>query len=287
MMIIWYNTFIDIAISIKLHMKGMMSMRLRKAIATSLVVISTLATVVPLGGHSEIAQITAAVTQTNITAEAKEVIKKESKVKTVESISYPTISAEENKLGITKFTTTTVNLRKESNTTSTIIQTLNPNTQVEEKYTYKDWSCVYLNSTGVYGFIKSEYLSKKKTPISELNRWGIELSRKEIDLLAKVVFRESNLEPYKGQVAVVETIFNRMIDGYWGDSLYDVLSSPGQFTCWNTVSTAEPTAKNYKAITDVLNGKTNVLGMDYLYFSRGGHKSHGCKVIGDHQFCKK
>ena len=37
----------------------------------------------------------------------------------------------------------------------------------------------------------------------------------------------------------------------------------------------------------VLNGETNILSNDYLYFSVGGHASHSSMVrVGAHQFCK-
>ena len=42
-----------------------------------------------------------------------------------------------------------------------------------------------------------------------------------------------------------------------------------------------------KNVKKVLNGETNILSNDYLYFSVGGHASHSSMVrVGAHQFCK-
>ena len=63
------------------------------------------------------------------------------------------------------------------------------------------------------------------------NRWNITLTQEEIDLLAKIVWLESQGEPTEGQEAVVEVVFNRMASEKYPDTLYDVLSqgNPTQF----------------------------------------------------------
>ena len=47
-------------------------------------------------------------------------------------------------------------------------------------------------------------------PASPENRWHITLSPDETELLARIVWLESQGEPVKGQQAVVEVVFNRM-----------------------------------------------------------------------------
>lgn len=190
-------------------------------------------------------------------------------------------------VGAEKFTNTVVNMREESNSKSKIITTLEPNVEVISYFTRNGWSYVCLDND-TYGYVKLKYLSNDETSISELNRWGIELTTDEIELLAKILFREAGNQPYEGQAAVVECIFNRMVDDYFGGTLYEVLSKPGQFTTWAGRNKATPTSENYEVINDVLLGKTNVLSKEYLYFSRGGHKKHsGYRQIYDHQFCTK
>lgn len=185
----------------------------------------------------------------------------------------------------TMYTSTAVNMRISASAKSKIIKVLDCNTKVELIQKVDTWACVYQN--GEYGYIKYKYLSNTKTETEDRNRWGIELAPDELELLAKILFREANLEPYNGQAAVVEVIFNRMSDGTWGSTLYEVLSAPGQFVSWKTRDGAVPTENNYQVIQDVLDGKTSVLSKEYLYFSMGGHASHkGMINIGNHQFCK-
>lgn len=122
----------------------------------------------------------------------------------------------------------------------------------------------------------------------ESNRWGISLSEDERYLLACITFLEAGNQGLVGQEAVVEVIFNRMKDDYYGGSLYEVLSRSGQFVTWSNRNNATPTDETYKAIDEVIAGNTCIFSSEYLYFSRGGHKSHSDYVqLGDHQFCTK
>lgn len=101
------------------------------------------------------------------------------------------------------------------------------------------------------------------------NRWNITLTQEEIDLLAKIVWLESQGEPTEGQEAVVEVVFNRMASEKYPDTLYDVLSqgNPTQFCSWKNRERANPTEKEYTSIHEVLNGNTHILRNDTLYFS--------------------
>lgn len=119
------------------------------------------------------------------------------------------------------------------------------------------------------------------------NRWNIVLTDEEIDLLARIVWLESNGEPVKGQEAVVEVIFNRMASELYPNTLYDVLSqkNPTQFCSWKNRDRAEPTEKEYQSIYNVLNGNTNILRNDTLYFSTEPLTSRLDVQIGGHSFC--
>lgn len=68
------------------------------------------------------------------------------------------------------------------------------------------------------------------------NRWHITLSPDETELLARIVWLESQGEPVKGQQAVVEVVFNRMRSDVYPDTLYEVLSqkNPVQFCSFKT-----------------------------------------------------
>lgn len=61
-------------------------------------------------------------------------------------------------------------------------------------------------------------------PATPENRWHITLSPDETELLARIVWLESQGEPVKGQQAVVEVVFNRMRSDVYPDTLYEVLS---------------------------------------------------------------
>lgn len=119
------------------------------------------------------------------------------------------------------------------------------------------------------------------------NRWKISLTEDEIDLLAKIVWLESCGEPQEGQEAVVEVILNRMASEKYPDTLYDVLSqqNPVQFCSWKNREIAEPTEKEYQSIYNVLDGKTNILRNDTLYFSTEPLTPHLDQKIGGHSFC--
>lgn len=119
------------------------------------------------------------------------------------------------------------------------------------------------------------------------NRWNISLTAEEIDLLAKIVWLESSGEPEAGQEAVVEVIFNRMVSDKYPDTLYDVLSqkNPVQFCSWKNRDIAKPTEKEYQSIENVLNGNTNILRNDTLYFSTEPLTSRLDVMIGGHSFC--
>lgn len=55
-------------------------------------------------------------------------------------------------------------------------------------------------------------------PAAPENRWHITLSPDETELLARIVWLESQGEPVKGQQAVVEVVFNRMRSDVYPDT---------------------------------------------------------------------
>ena len=118
------------------------------------------------------------------------------------------------------------------------------------------------------------------------NRWDITLTSDEIDLLAKIVWLEARGESDLGKQAVVEVVFNRMIHEYFQGSLYEVLSSRNQFSTWKNKNIAKPTDSEYDAINKVLNGKTNILPIDTVYFSTSPRNSNIVAHIGCHYFCR-
>lgn len=119
------------------------------------------------------------------------------------------------------------------------------------------------------------------------NRWGIILNEEEIELLAKIVYLEARGECVEGQEAVVEVVLNRMASDLYPDTLYEVLSqkNPVQFSSWKNRSKAMPTEKEYQSVYNVLNGNTNLLRDDTLYFSTFMMTSNLDVQIENHYFC--
>jgi hypothetical protein len=178
-----------------------------------------------------------------------------------------------------------VNFRQEPNTQSYIYETLNKRTEVYIISKEKDWYKVKYNNT--IGYIYSEYLTDKPLFTSNKNKWGIELMDNEIDLLAKIVYLESMGESDKGQQAVVEVVFNRMIHPEFPNtSLKDVLSQDNQFSTWDNRNNAKPTQKEYDNINYVLNGNTDILNKNTVYFGTSPHNDKLDVKIGEHYFCK-
>lgn len=128
-----------------------------------------------------------------------------------------------------------------------------------------------------------KHIKKDKTKIS--NRWKIKLSKGEINLLANILYLESRGECDEGQQAVVEVIFNRMIYKLYSGTLFEVLSSPNQFSSWKNRNTAHPTKKEYRNIKKVLNGETNILCNNTVFFSTKPRNKKIEYRIGGHYFC--
>lgn len=185
------------------------------------------------------------------------------------------------------YTTDRVNLRKEASTNSDILMTLDKRTKiiVLKKASSDNWVKVIYNKK--VGYINEKYLRETELFTSDKNKWGIELTEEEIDLLAKIVWLESQGETDKGQQAVIEVILNRMVSMNFKDTLYDVLSEEKQFSTWKNRNKAKPTEKEYNNIHKVLNDETNILTIDTVFFATKPRNKNIETIIGGHYFCKE
>ncbi len=82
-------------------------------------------------------------------------------------------------------------------------------------------------------FAKAMEYSKKHPP-SQVNRAPINLTDEELYLMAVVIAMEALDEPYEGKLMVANVIVNRILNGYWGKTLKEVVYAPGQFTGANS-----------------------------------------------------
>lgn len=134
--------------------------------------------------------------------------------------------------------------------------------------------------------IKDSNKKKKKEEKKKVNKWDIELSSDETKLLAKILWVEARGESDEGQQAVIEVVLNRTIHKAFKGSLEDVLSSKNQFCSWKLRNTAEPTEKEYKNIKTVIDGETDILDFDTVYFSTSPRNKDITIHIGGHYFCR-
>ncbi len=187
-----------------------------------------------------------------------------------------------------------VNMRKGPSTEEEILTVLRPNTEVTVLGHEAGWYQVSYGTDGTeeiqYGYVKDEYLSQEKLQSAEMNKWHIELTPDEVDLLAQILWVEARGEPYEGQAAVIEVIFNRMIStdsDFPENDLTGIVSSKTngtQFASWNLRDTATPTENLYQVIYDVLEGAVEVLpSTDYVFFTTGGIGRNIIR-IGHHRF---
>ena len=96
------------------------------------------------------------------------------------------------------------------------------------------------------------------------------ISSEEREMLARLVYLEANIESLECQKAVVSVVINRWQNGYWGDTLEDVVYAPNQFSPAYLIPNTTPTNTNYEAVDYVLkNGCT--IPEHVLYFRANYH----------------
>lgn len=91
----------------------------------------------------------------------------------------------------------------------------------------------------------------------------------EREMLARLVYREANVESLECQKAVVSVVINRWKNGAWGDTLEKVVYSKGQFSPAHLIPTTTPTEKNYKAVDYVLKNGCTV--PEYIMYFRANY----------------
>jgi len=126
---------------------------------------------------------------------------------------------------------------------------------------------------------------EKSNPVG--NRWSITMTEYEREMLAKIVMLEAGGESDLGQQAVVEVIFNRVIDPSFKNDIIGVLSEKGQFTTWKYVNRGKPTERVYQNIDLVASGQTNIFPAQTVFFSRGAQNKRIQARIGGHVFCNR
>lgn len=78
------------------------------------------------------------------------------------------------------------------------------------------------------------------------------ITSEEREMLARLVYREGNVESFECQKAIISTVINRWLDGRWGKTLKDVVYAKNQFSPADLLYKTTPTETNYKAVDEVL-----------------------------------
>lgn len=110
-----------------------------------------------------------------------------------------------------------------------------------------------------------------------------EITAEERELLARVVYAESNTEPIEGQIAVAQVVLNRVRSESFPDTVSEVIYQERQFSTASILSRVTPTENNYEAVD--LAFELAVVPYDVLYFSRGAENDRVWGRIGAHVFC--
>lgn len=97
--------------------------------------------------------------------------------------------------------------------------------------------------------------------------------RRSRELLARVVYAESNTEPIEGQIAVAQVVLNRVRSESFPDTVSEVIYQERQFSTAPILSRVTPNETNYEAVDAAF--ETEVVPYDVLYFSRGA-ENDGC-----------
>jgi spore germination cell wall hydrolase CwlJ-like protein len=116
---------------------------------------------------------------------------------------------------------------------------------------------------------------------------GLYITTDDIRLAADIVAIEARGEPYDGQVAVAEVIFNRCLADNFPDTVREVVfqkSTRLQFTSVVSLGHIYAADKQYRAVMEALRGP-GILPVDVVYFSVGGENANVWGKIGRHTFC--
>lgn len=148
------------------------------------------------------------------------------------------------------------------------------------------------------GIAPGEYESEVKIPETASNNMEIvenpyqtiSISDSEYEELRWILALEAQGEGLNGEIAVLETIFNRVLSQKnWGGSVHGVLSKRGQFSTYRLIGSSRAWAKPGEleddAISECLRRGPSILpDMKYVYFDTGRKNGSRNIKIGHHWF---
>lgn len=120
-------------------------------------------------------------------------------------------------------------------------------------------------------------------------RWkGIDISSEDIELLARLAWREARGEGLLGMRLVIEVVFNRVLSDKFPNTIYDVLYQPGQFAPSGgalELSDITPGEDQYEAVRLAIT-ETPILEPDVVFFATTPLYGEIFLHVGGHYFTR-
>lgn len=140
------------------------------------------------------------------------------------------------------------------------------------------------------------YREEKETvQVFTSNSRSVYITNSDIELMSKVVHRESRGEPFEGKVAVASVILNRAVNPKFPSTIEGVIKQKNAFSCVvNGQVDASPDRSCYEAVYEALKGIDPTNNSLFFYnpkistssWMKNVHKED-IVVIGNHVFFKK
>lgn len=137
-------------------------------------------------------------------------------------------------------------------------------------------------------------IDARRESVETANRDPIVLTEEEAYMMAACVHMEAGNQSYEGKLAVANVILNRLLDGYWGNTVKKVIYAKGQFTgvasgLLEKYMEIGPNEGCIKATADALAGINNI--GKYMYFCTNRTAKYATYksyvIIGDHTFYRR
>lgn len=134
----------------------------------------------------------------------------------------------------------------------------------------------------------TEATPEREEPVSRYA--AVELTEEDAYILACLVYHEARGEPFEGQAAVVEVVFNRCLSDEFPDTVEEVVfqkyGDVWQFSPAPYLYTAEPSEVQYSAVMYAYNAEEPVVPPETVFFSTSPYNEHITAIIGNHYFCE-
>lgn len=121
----------------------------------------------------------------------------------------------------------------------------------------------------------------------EANRYSsIDISLNDVELLARMAWREARGEKQLGMRMVIEVTLNRVLSEHFPDTVYGVLYQPGQYAPSGEALELDditPTQEQYDAVYTVLR-ETPITDPDVLFFATTPLYGEIFMRVGGHYF---